>query len=127
MRILFICTGNSFRSPTAEALAKKYRPEFEIESAGISPAGKIASNAVRLLKFENCKDFIKNSPEPVTGDALKEADRVIVMEDEHVDHLLENYDVSPEKIDNWNVKDPINPNVEPKDSFEEIKNKVKKL
>ncbi len=127
MRILFICTGNSFRSPTAEALAKKYHPDYEIESAGVSPAGKVASNAERLLEMENCSDFVKANPEPITEESLEKADRIIVMEEEHREYLLDNYSVPPEKIENWNVEDPIDPDVEPKESFEEIKSKVKKL
>ncbi|UCH71344.1 MAG: low molecular weight protein arginine phosphatase, partial [Candidatus Bathyarchaeota archaeon] len=34
MKVLFVCTGNSFRSPVAEALLKKLRNDLEVESAG---------------------------------------------------------------------------------------------
>jgi len=32
MKILFICSGNAYRSPLAEALLKKLRPDLEIET-----------------------------------------------------------------------------------------------
>lgn len=48
MRVLYICTGNSFRSPVAEALTRKYKPEFEVEPAGVQPL----RNTFKYLKFE---------------------------------------------------------------------------
>jgi protein-tyrosine-phosphatase len=33
MKILFVCTGNSFRSPVAEALMKNIKQDFEAGSA----------------------------------------------------------------------------------------------
>jgi glycine hydroxymethyltransferase len=56
-RILFVCTGNTCRSPMAEALfreAVKDRPEFEVASAGVSaashqPASDDAQEACRRL------------------------------------------------------------------------------
>jgi len=127
MKIYFICTGNSFRSPTAEGLTKKYKPEIDVKSAGINPAGKIASNAKELLKSENCEKFVKETPEKISKNYLEKSNQVIVMEKDHKEHLLENFDTPSRKIKNWNIKDPINPDVPPKEAFQEIKTKVKKI
>lgn len=36
MKIVFVCTGNTCRSPLAEAIAKDMKPEYNIQSRGIS-------------------------------------------------------------------------------------------
>ncbi len=127
MEIYFICTGNSFRSPTAEALAKKYKPEINTKSAGIKPAGKIASNAIELLKKEDSEKFVKTKPEKISEKYLEKSDQVIVMEKEHKEHLLENFDIRPEKVKNWDIEDPINPDVSPEEAFQSIKSKIKEI
>ena len=55
-RILFVCTANRDRSPTAESLYRN-DPRYEVRSAGVAP-------------------FANN---PVTPDLLLWADRVFVM------------------------------------------------
>lgn len=127
MKILYVCTGNSFRSPVAEALTKKYKPHLEVESAGTSPASKIAGVAQELLANENAKKYLKPDPVGVTREAFDEADLVVVMEKEHENYLLDNFPITEEKIENWDIEDPINPGVEPERVFKEIERKIKGL
>lgn len=35
MKVLFLCHGNVYRSPLAEALLAHYRPDWEVRSAGL--------------------------------------------------------------------------------------------
>ncbi|MCF6183173.1 MAG: arsenate reductase ArsC [Bacteroidales bacterium] len=49
MNILFVCTGNSCRSQTAESILKSLKPEFEVYSAGIKPEKEISPYAVKVL------------------------------------------------------------------------------
>ena len=60
MKILFVCTGNSYRSPIAEALLKKVRGDLEVESAGTHPAGMIASNSKKILEKENAMEEFRS-------------------------------------------------------------------
>lgn len=127
MEIIYICTGNSFRSPIAEALTKKYHPQIPTKSAGIKPAPKISKKAKKLLKKDNSKEKIKKKPEKVKKSILKRYNKIIVMEKSHKEHLIRKFDLGKEKIHNWKIKDPIKPDVSSEKSYREIKNKVKIL
>src|SRR5215831_17028561 len=48
-RVLFLCTGNSARSPVAEALLRQRAPRVEVASAGSHPKS-LHPNAVRVLQ-----------------------------------------------------------------------------
>jgi ArsR family transcriptional regulator, arsenate/arsenite/antimonite-responsive transcriptional repressor / arsenate reductase (thioredoxin) len=48
-RLLFLCTGNSARSPVAEALARQQAPQIEVASAGSHPK-LLHENTVRVLR-----------------------------------------------------------------------------
>jgi len=50
MRILFACVGNSCRSQMAEAFCRVLGRDVECESAGSSPAERVAPNAVTVMK-----------------------------------------------------------------------------
>jgi len=83
MKILFVCTGNSFRSPVAEALLKKFRGDLEVDSAGTFPASMIAPNAQRLLERENASKNLKKSPEGIEQKNIEEYDLIVAMKEEH--------------------------------------------
>lgn len=124
MRLLFICTGNSFRSPVAEALTRKYIPEFEVESAGTKPASEIAWNAKELLEREEALKYVKPHPEPLSERGFSEADLVVCMEEYHSKEIRFWFDIDKNKIDVWDIKDPIREDTEPEEAFQEIKEKV---
>ncbi len=67
-KLLFICTANWQRSPTAEALFKNSR-NYEAKSAGTSPIAE----------------------RPITSQAIKWADIIFCMEDLHKNYILENF------------------------------------
>jgi predicted protein tyrosine phosphatase len=67
-RILFICSRNQLRSPTAEQVFSN-RPELEVASAGLDP---------------KCKA-------PVTPEVVEWADVIFVMERHHRNKLLKHF------------------------------------
>jgi len=68
MRLLFLCSRNQWRSPTAEAVYQN-DPRVEVRSAGVSAAAR----------------------QRVTAKLLQWADRVLVMEHEHKQRLREQF------------------------------------
>ncbi|MDH5460648.1 MAG: low molecular weight phosphatase family protein [Candidatus Bathyarchaeota archaeon] len=105
MKILFVCTGNSFRSPVAEALLKTLRGDLEADSAGTHPASTIAPNAKRLLEKMNAAKNLK-TPEGVNQKNLEEYDLIVAMKEEHNNHIINKHPHLKEKIIIWNIDDP---------------------
>jgi len=128
MKILFVCTGNSYRSPVAEALLKKIREDLEVESAGTHQAGMIASNAKSFLEKENALKNLKGAPEGIDQKNLEEYDFIIAMKQNHKNEILGRYPEMEDRIQVWNIDDPIYlPYGSDKKVFEEIKRKVSEL
>ncbi|MCJ7631366.1 protein tyrosine phosphatase, partial [Candidatus Bathyarchaeota archaeon] len=87
-KILFICTGNAFRGPVAEALLKKLRPEISADSAGTRPSLQISEAAHKCLAGETAEGFLKDIPEGLNNKQLNEYSLIIVMEPQHKDAIL---------------------------------------
>jgi arsenate reductase len=49
MRVLFVCTGNTCRSPMAERLARQLYPQQHFESAGVIPASGMQPHTAQVL------------------------------------------------------------------------------
>ena len=128
MKILFVCTGNSYRSPVAEALLKKIRGDLEVESAGTHPAGVIASNAKKFLEKENALKNLKGAPEGIDRKNLEECDLIIAMKQNHKNELLRICPQMEDRIQIWDIDDPIYlPYRSDKEVFEVIRLKVLEL
>lgn len=89
MKVLFVCTGNSFRSPVAEAILRKLRPDFTVESAGTEPARWIASNAKEFLKKESAIGYVKKEPEGLESKNMEDYDVIVAMKEEHKELIVE--------------------------------------
>ena len=128
MKVLFVCTGNSFRSAVAEALLKKLRSDLEVESAGTQPASKIASNAKRLLEDEGALENLKESPEGIENKHLEEYDLIVAMKEQHKNEILQRFPQAKDKIQVWDIDDPIYlPSGSDREVLQEIKRKVVEL
>jgi protein-tyrosine-phosphatase len=127
-KILFICTGNAFRAPVAEALLKKLRPEISADSAGTHPSLQVSEAAHKRLAEENAEGFLKDIPEGLDNKQLDEYSLIIAMEPQHRDAVLRKCPDCGDRVVVWNINDPVffppEYNVE---VFKQIKDKVKEL
>lgn len=99
-KILFVCTGNTCRSPMAQALfrdilaqkTKLRNIQFEISSAGIyTQEGMPPSvEAVEAMLGEGI-DLSSHKSRKISGDLLKQPDLIFTMTAAHCSHLRNNY------------------------------------
>lgn len=84
MNILFICTGNTCRSPMAEGYLDSLKlPNVKCESRGLaSNGGPLSTNALEVLK-EKGIDLSDNVSAPLTLAELSWADKIIYMSESH--------------------------------------------
>ena len=90
-KILFVCTGNTCRSPMAEAIfndtAEKEGLKFYAESAGIFANGSQASdNSVTVMR-ELGFDISGRKSKQITAEMIDEAEYVITLTNSHRDML----------------------------------------
>jgi len=128
MKILFVCTGNAYRSPFAEALLKKLRPDLKVDSAGLHVAIPIAREARSYLKKLKAEDYIKSCPESLDEKNLRDYDLIIAMQLRHKNKVLSECPECISRIVVWNIDDPYFEEQETtKRIFKNIENKVKRL
>ncbi len=128
MKILFVCSGNAYRSPVAEALLKKLKPEIDVDSAGIHPAIPISEAAKRYLAGENVLEYLKQAPEGLDKKRLDEYDLIVAMKEEHKGIILSKCPECENKIVVWDIDDPyFLPHGYAKKVFKQIKDKVAEL
>lgn len=127
MKILFVCTGNAYRSPIADALLKKISPKTEVDSAGTRAYHRNLDKTVEFLRREGASEYLKKAPEALDSKNLKEYNLIIAMELEHKESIL---DICPEcntRIVVWNIRDPYHFPDQTNIIFDQIKQKVYKL
>ena len=129
MKVLFVCSGNAYRSPVAEALLKKLKPEIKVDSAGIHPPLIPISKTVRkYLARENAEQYLKKVPEDLDSKQLNEYDLIIAMEPRHKGVILTKCPECENKIVVWNIYDSyFFPHDYTEEIFEQIRKKVKEL
>ena len=103
--MLFVCTGNSARSPIAEALLRhRTNGRAEVVSAGIRPRTRIHPGAVRVLNEEFGIDLTSQRPRSLD-----------TMNDRRFDYLISLCDKAREALADfsgqarrlhWSVLDP---------------------
>ncbi|MGQ0703932.1 MAG: low molecular weight protein arginine phosphatase [Gemmatimonadales bacterium] len=95
MRILLVCTGNTCRSPMAEALltraiANAGLAKVEVESAGIGAwEGSAASEGAYLVMLERGYDLSAHRARALTKELVNRADLILSMGRSHLARVRE--------------------------------------
>lgn len=74
MNILFVCSRNQWRSPTAETIYKNH-PDINVKSAGTEPSARIKLNS-KMIEW---------------------ADIIFAMEKRHKQRMLENFPIETKR------------------------------
>lgn len=123
-RVLFVCIGNSCRSPMAEAIARKVASDvMEVASAGLAPLGYVAELTTRTLEA-NGYSAEGLSSKPIAREAWNKADLIVNMSGRPRGQAFQQF----EKVEDWDVEDPYGENAEIYQRiFEEIEKRVERL
>lgn len=102
MHILFVCNGNTCRSPMAAALARDRG--LDAASAGLCarPGDAAADEAVRLLP-----NLTTHRARLVDAAALASADVVIALTPAIAGHLRQRFPAWADRVVAWDVADPL--------------------
>lgn len=100
MKLLFVCTGNTCRSPMAEGFARQmFGDLLQVSSAGIDAwdGSEASSHALEVLR-EHDIDFSNHRSKRVTAERLEEADWIIPMTLAQQENLKRRYPQYGHKI-----------------------------
>lgn len=105
MRVLFVCTGNTCRSPMAEGILKNIAEnkglDIEVKSAGISvyDGDYAAENSVNAMKEINI-DISEHRSSQLHSQLVGESDLILTMSTGHKEVIISNFPSSKGKVFN---------------------------
>ncbi|MFZ4452996.1 low molecular weight protein arginine phosphatase [Salibacterium aidingense] len=120
IHVLFVCTGNTCRSPMAEALLQaKGKENIEVLSAGVAAQpGMLASKeTIEILKERDIS--FRHAARPLTKERVEWADIILTMTKNHHEMAVQHFPEAADKIftmrefaadtenEKGDIKDPI--------------------
>lgn len=116
-RVLFICIGNSCRSPMAEGFARKYGSDvLYAESAGIGPAPSVDALTFKVMREKNI-DLSGSYPKGVNDVKSESFDLIINLSGVKLPQVSV-------PVEEWRVRDPVGQSLE---VFRETANTIEHL
>ncbi|NLI69173.1 MAG: low molecular weight protein arginine phosphatase [Bacilli bacterium] len=87
MNILFVCTGNTCRSPMAAAMLKKKAPHLSVQSAGVFASDNLPASEQAIKAMDQKGIELKHKSQMVTESLVEWADLVLTMTEQHKKQL----------------------------------------
>lgn len=111
MKILFVCSGNTCRSPMAEGIARRILAcsDVQVESAGTHAhiRDPPSANAVKTIRDEFGVDISSHRSRNVKDVHIEDYDYIIPMNDVVEDDLRKGYPSLGDKLLlSWGIDDP---------------------
>jgi protein-tyrosine phosphatase len=108
IRVLFVCRGNTCRSPMAQAAVSALHPQMTAQSCGLLDLRLPASaEAIALARQRYGVDLSAHVSRCVASIELDAFDYVIGMTPRIAAELLHNHDVREGRVVAWDVSDPV--------------------
>lgn len=116
--MLFVCLGNSCRSPMAEGFARAYGSDVLVaQSAGFYPA-RIVQPLTRKVMLEKNIDLSAAYPKPLEAVKLASFDVIVNMAAQPLPAAVTG------RVEEWKVPDPIGL---PEPVYREVANQIEQL
>ncbi|WMT40714.1 low molecular weight protein arginine phosphatase [Paenibacillus sp. D2_2] len=102
MRILFVCTGNTCRSPMAEGILRKLSKDrglsLDVRSAGVAATNGAAmsAHAEAVLRDQGIEDRITSTP--LSEGLVDWADLILTLTSGHMKHVIHYFPAAADKI-----------------------------
>lgn len=110
MKLLFVCSGNTCRSPMAEGIARNmFGTNAHVESAGTHPYGSEhpTVNAVKTMRDKFGIDISSHRSRNVKEVHIEDFDYIVPMDDNVHGDLKRGFSSLGEKLmPSWNIEDP---------------------